>query len=258
MARRSSSMRRTAARARMFDLHRLATPCRPASPTAGKAGTGAPSTSGAWTRSGRTRCRTTVIKDICRERRRRAVLGLRPGDHPLGLGRLAWHSRLCFWFTELGIKQIHIAPDVNYANAVHADQWIPVLAQHRRRAAAGHRLHVDQGRHLRPGVPGHPRGRLRLDFKYYVMGGEDGVPKTPKWAEAICGVPSYADQGARALLGQARRVHRALQRRLLHPVLLRARAGAPGSGASGHAGRGQARARTSSSSSNGRSTAWSR
>ena len=29
------------------------------------------------------------------------------------------------------------------------------------------------------------------NFKYYVMGGEDGVPKTPKWAEKICGVPSY-------------------------------------------------------------------
>ena len=36
-------------------------------------------------------------------------------------------SRLSYWWTELGIKQIYIAPDVNYANAVHADKWIPVL-----------------------------------------------------------------------------------------------------------------------------------
>ena len=45
---------------------------------------------------------------------------------PLGWGGYL-ASRLCFWFTELGIKQIHIAPDVNYTNAVHADVWIPVL-----------------------------------------------------------------------------------------------------------------------------------
>ena len=27
-------------------------------------------------------------------------------------------------------------------------------------------------------------------FKDYVLGKEDGIPKTPKWAEPICGVPS--------------------------------------------------------------------
>ena len=58
MARRSSSMRRTAARA-ACSTSSAPTRCRRANPTAGKAGTGAPSTSGAWTRSGRTRCRTT-------------------------------------------------------------------------------------------------------------------------------------------------------------------------------------------------------
>ncbi len=36
-------------------------------------------------------------------------------------------SRLCYWFTELGIKSIYISPDLNYAGAVHADKWIPVL-----------------------------------------------------------------------------------------------------------------------------------
>ena len=35
-------------------------------------------------------------------------------------------SRLTYWFTDLGIRQIYISPDVNYANAVHADKWIPV------------------------------------------------------------------------------------------------------------------------------------
>ena len=36
-------------------------------------------------------------------------------------------SRLSYWYTELGIKQIYVCPDLNYAAAVHADRWIPVL-----------------------------------------------------------------------------------------------------------------------------------
>ena len=35
-------------------------------------------------------------------------------------------SRLCYWFTDLGIKQIYICPEVNYGAAVHADKWIPI------------------------------------------------------------------------------------------------------------------------------------
>ena len=36
-------------------------------------------------------------------------------------------SRLSYWWTELGIKQVYIAPDLNYAAAVHADRWLPIL-----------------------------------------------------------------------------------------------------------------------------------
>jgi hypothetical protein len=36
-------------------------------------------------------------------------------------------SRLAYWFTELGIKQIFVCPDLNYSAAVHADKWIPIL-----------------------------------------------------------------------------------------------------------------------------------
>lgn len=97
-------------------------------------------------------------------------------------------SRYCFWLTELGIKQIYICPDVNYGCAVHADKWIPVLPN------------TDSALHLaimytwlqedlwdKEFIATHSFG---FDiFKKYVLGEEDGVPKTPDWAEPICGVP---------------------------------------------------------------------
>lgn len=36
-------------------------------------------------------------------------------------------SQVCYWWSEVGIKQVYICPDLNYAAAVHADKWIPVL-----------------------------------------------------------------------------------------------------------------------------------
>ena len=67
-----------------------------------------------------------IYYDIARTLRYGHLLGLRPGDHSLGLGR-PMASRFCYWFTELGIKQIYICPDLNYGAAVHADKWIPML-----------------------------------------------------------------------------------------------------------------------------------
>jgi trimethylamine-N-oxide reductase (cytochrome c) len=108
---------------------------------------------------------------------------------PMGWGGFM-ASRLCFWFTELGIKQIHIAPDCNYTNAVHADKWIPVLPN----TDAALQLAIaytwlKEGTYNQEYLDTHAIGFE--NFKYYVLGHEDGVPKTPKWAEAICGVPAY-------------------------------------------------------------------
>ena len=99
-------------------------------------------------------------------------------------------SRLLFWFTELGIKSIHIAPDVNYANAAHADMWIPVLPN----TDAALQLAIayvwmTEGTYEKEYVATHTDG---FDwFQYYVLGDEDGVPKTPEWAEKKCGVPAW-------------------------------------------------------------------
>ena len=106
--------------------------------------------------------------------------GFNSGDHI---------SLFCQWWRELGIKQIYICPDLNYGAAVFADKWIPILPN------------TDVALHLavaytwivedtwdKEYVDSHSIGFEQ--FRDYVMGEEDGVPKTPKWAEAKCGIPS--------------------------------------------------------------------
>jgi trimethylamine-N-oxide reductase (cytochrome c) len=99
-------------------------------------------------------------------------------------------SRYCNWLTELGIKQVYICPDVNYACAVHGDKWIPVLPN------------TDSALHLaiqytwlkedlwdQEYVSTHAVGQEEF-FRYVLGGAEDGIAKTPEWAAPICGVPS--------------------------------------------------------------------
>lgn len=130
-----------------------------------------------------------VIKDISENGDAVLFWGCDVETTPLGWGGYM-ASRICSWFTEIGVKQIHIAPDVNYTNAVHADKWIPVLPN----TDAALQLAIaytwiKEGTYDQAYLDTHSIGFD--NFKYYVMGGEDGVPKTPKWAETICGVPSY-------------------------------------------------------------------
>jgi trimethylamine-N-oxide reductase (cytochrome c) len=98
-------------------------------------------------------------------------------------------SRLCYWFTELGIKQIYICPDLNYGAAVHADKWIPILPN---TDAALHLaiayLWITEGTYDKEYVATHTVGFDK--FEEYVLGKEDGVPKTPRWAAKITGVPA--------------------------------------------------------------------
>jgi anaerobic selenocysteine-containing dehydrogenase len=94
----------------------------------------------------------------------------------------------CYWLREAGIKSIYICPDLNYGAAVHADKWIPVLpntdvALHLAIAY----VWITEGTYDKQYVDTHTYGFDK--FKAYVLGEEDGIPKTPKWAEQICGVP---------------------------------------------------------------------
>jgi trimethylamine-N-oxide reductase (cytochrome c) len=98
-------------------------------------------------------------------------------------------SRLSYWWTELGIKQIYVCPDLNYAAAVHADRWIPVLPNTDAALYLAITYHwFKKGTYDKVYLKTHAVGVEK--YKAYVMGEEDGVPKTPEWAEPITGVPS--------------------------------------------------------------------
>jgi len=102
-------------------------------------------------------------------------------------GQLA--SRLSFWFTELGIKQIFICPDLNYSAAVHADRWIPVKPNTDAALYLGiAHVWITEGTYDKKYVATHTFGFDK--FEEYVLGKEDGISKTPKWAEEITGVPA--------------------------------------------------------------------
>jgi trimethylamine-N-oxide reductase (cytochrome c) len=98
-------------------------------------------------------------------------------------------SRLTYWFTELGIQQIYIAPDLNYAAAVHADKWIPIRPNtDAALSLAIAYIWIIEGTYDKDYVATHTYGFDK--FAEYVLGKEDGIPKSPQWASDITGVPA--------------------------------------------------------------------
>jgi anaerobic selenocysteine-containing dehydrogenase len=98
-------------------------------------------------------------------------------------------SRLSYWWTELGIKQIYVCPDLNYAAAVHADRWIPILPNTDAAMFLAITYHwFKNGTYDKEYLKTHAVGVDK--YEAYVMGQEDGVPKTPEWAAPITGVPA--------------------------------------------------------------------
>jgi len=131
---------------------------------------------------------TNVMPDIAENTELLLFWGCDPETTPWAFdGQMA--SRLCYWFTEVGIKSIYICPDLNYGAAVHADKWIPI----RPNTDAALQLAIayiwiTEGTYKKEYVATHTFGFEK--FEEYVLGEEDGIPKTPEWAAEITGIPA--------------------------------------------------------------------
>jgi len=129
-----------------------------------------------------------AIPDVCQNTELLLFWGCDPESTTWGWqGQLP--SRLCFFFKELGIKRIFISPDLNFGAAVHADKWIPIKpnTDAALQLAIAY-LWITEDRYDKEYVKTHTYGFE--NFKKYVLGEEDGIPKTPRWAEGITGVPA--------------------------------------------------------------------
>ncbi len=78
---------------------------------------------------------------------------------------------------------------------MHADKWIPILPNTDAALylAIAHEW-FRNGTYDKEYLETHAYGVDK--FEDYVMGKEDGVPKTPEWASPITGVPARDHQGS--------------------------------------------------------------
>ncbi|MEM2569839.1 MAG: molybdopterin-dependent oxidoreductase [Candidatus Bathyarchaeia archaeon] len=92
------------------------------------------------------------------------------------------------WIKDAGIKCIFICPNLNYSAAIHADKWIPIRPNTDSALyLAIAYLWITEGTYDEGYVKTHVHGFE--DFKRYILGEEDGIPKTPEWASKITGIP---------------------------------------------------------------------
>jgi anaerobic dimethyl sulfoxide reductase subunit A len=120
-------------------------------------------------------------------------------------GTVPYYAKLA---QERGAKVIVIDPRYTISAEVLADQWIPIrpgtdLAM---MLAIAYELYThDLYDHDFVQKFVEPTGFEK--FRSYVLGEEDGEPKTPQWAESICAVPAQTIKDLAHLYGTSKPVH---------------------------------------------------
>jgi molybdopterin guanine dinucleotide-containing S/N-oxide reductase-like protein len=99
------------------------------------------------------------------------------------------------WVKELGVQMVHIDPYCNHTAALYGGKWIaPRPDTGNALALAIAYVWITENLYDRDYVSSRTVGFEK--WRDYILGGEDGVPKTPEWQELETGVPA---RDARAL-----------------------------------------------------------
>ena len=132
---------------------------------------------------------TNIVKDMSENAQMLLFWGCDPETTPF-FYLAGLPSRLCYFWSEIGMKQIYICPDLNYGAAIHADKWIPVLPNtDTALQLAIINIWLTEGTYDKDYVRTHSVGMEKVAD--YVLGKEDGIPKNPEWASSKCGVPEW-------------------------------------------------------------------
>ncbi|WP_165050950.1 MULTISPECIES: molybdopterin-dependent oxidoreductase [unclassified Adlercreutzia] len=114
-----------------------------------------------------------------------------------------WSTAIRFWL-DLGIKFIVIDPFCSYTAVCHDDvKWVPLNPN--TDTAFDYALMyvwITEGLYDKDFIATHTVGFDEV--KAYIMGDEDGVPKTPAWASEICGVPEWTIKAVARKWGKSR------------------------------------------------------
>jgi len=93
------------------------------------------------------------------------------------------------WLKELGIKMVHIDPYYNHTAALLGGKWLaPRPATGNALALAIAYVWITEGLYDKEYVEKRTAGFDK--WKDYILGKEDGVPKTPEWQEGESGIPA--------------------------------------------------------------------
>jgi trimethylamine-N-oxide reductase (cytochrome c) len=98
------------------------------------------------------------------------------------------------WLREKGVETVFIDPFYNYTNAAMDGTWFPILPDgDTPLAMAIAYTWIEEDTYDKDYVRDKTIGFS--EFRAYVVGEEDGVAKTPEWAEEKCGIPARKIRG---------------------------------------------------------------